>query len=383
MQEQKRIAFIDLAAQQARLKPKIDDAIANVLLEGHYILGPQVKQFESELAAFCGAKRAIGCGNGTDALQLALMALGIGKGDAVFCPSFTFAATAECIPLVGATVVFVDSDAATFNMDVESLERAVSAAKKAGLRATAVIPVDLFGLPADLLAIEPIARAHGLKIICDSAQGFGGTINGQMTGTFGDITTTSFFPAKPLGCYGDGGAVLMGDDDLARLIDSLRVHGRGKDKYDNVRIGINSRLDTIQAAILSAKLSVYADEIKVRNQVAGRYSERLSNFVETPLVPSGFRSVWAQYTIKLRSEAERNAVQAVLKAADIPTMVYYPMPIHAQTAYSHFPTDPAGLKVAENLSKCVLSLPMHPYLGEQEQDRIVDFIAATTTRNRQ
>lgn len=378
MQEPNRIAFIDLAAQQARLKTEIDAAIANVLREGFYILGPQVKLFESELARFCGARHAISCGNGTDALQLALMALGIGRGDAVFCPSFTFAATAECIALVGATVVFVDSDRATFNMDINSLERAVSAAKKAGLRPSAVIPVDLFGLPADAPAIEQFAKAHKLKTIYDSAQGFGGTINGKMTGTFGDITTTSFFPAKPLGCYGDGGAVFVEDENMARLIDSLRVHGRGKDKYDNVRIGINSRLDTIQAAILSVKLSVYADEIAARNRVAMRYSELLGNFVEVPHVPGGFGSVWAQYTIKLRSEHERNAVQAALKNAEIPTMIYYPMPIHAQTAYSHFPADPAGLPVAEGLSKCVLSLPMHPYLKEPEQDRITDCILAVT-----
>ncbi|MFM9977251.1 MAG: DegT/DnrJ/EryC1/StrS family aminotransferase [Sphingomonadaceae bacterium] len=368
------IAFIDLAAQQERIRPQLDAAIARVLADGAYIMGPDVKRFEDELAAFCGAKHAIACGNGTDALQLALMALEIGPGDAVFCPTFTFASTAEVVPFVGATPVFVDSDDATFNIDPASFERAIAAANAQGLRPAIVIPVDLFGLPADMPAIAAIAAAHGIKILCDSAQGFGGTIDGRMTGTFGDVTTTSFFPAKPLGCYGDGGALFTDNDDTAKVLDSLRVHGKGSDKYDNVRIGMNSRLDTLQAAILSVKLAVYADEIAARNRVAERYGARLVHLVETPDVPGGYGSVWAQYTVKLRTAEERSAVQATLKAVGVPTAVYYPMPLHLQTAYRAFPGDPAGLGVAESLSQRVLSLPMHPYLDESVQDRITDAV---------
>ncbi len=364
--------FIDLAAQQAHIRPQLDAAMAKVLDDGAYIMGPHVKAFEKELAAFCGAAHVISCGNGTDALQLALMALGIGPGDAVFCPTFTFAATAEVVPFVGATPVFVDSDETSFNMDPASLERAIAHAKAQGLRPAVIVPVDLFGLPADIDAITAIAEAHGCKILCDSAQGFGGTINGKMTGSFGDVATTSFFPAKPLGCYGDGGAVFTSDPDLAKLLDSLRVHGKGSDKYDNVRIGMNSRLDTLQAAILSVKLSVYAEEIEARNRVADRYTARLSNIVDTPVVPEGYRSVWAQYTIKLHSGEERTAVQESLKAAGVPSMVYYPMPLHRQTAYKDYPVDPAGLAVSESLSQRVLSLPMHPYLDEASQDRVIE-----------
>ena len=364
--------FIDLAAQQRHLRPQLDAAIAKVLDDGAYIMGPHVKAFEAELAAFCGAKHVISCGNGTDALQLALMAMGIGPGDAVFCPTFTFAATAEVVPFVGATPVFVDSDEISFNMDPASLERAIAHAKAQGLRPAVVVPVDLFGLPADIPAITAIARTHGCKILCDSAQGFGGTIDGKMTGSFGDVSTTSFFPAKPLGCYGDGGAVFTDDPALAKLLDSLRVHGKGSDKYDNVRIGMNSRLDTLQAAILSVKLSVYAEEIDARNCVADRYTARLANIVDTPVVPAGYHSVWAQYTVKLASSAERATVQNMLKEAGVPSTVYYPMPLHLQTAYRDYPCDPAGLAVSHSLSQRVLSLPMHPYLDEATQDRVID-----------
>lgn len=372
------IAFIDLAAQQRRLRADIDRAVAAVLDEGNYIMGPQVKTFERDLAAFCGAKHAISCANGTDALQLALMALGVGAGDAVFVPSFTFAATAEVVPLVGATPVFVDSDARTFNMDPESLKRAIGGARTKGLTPKLVVPVDLFGLPADLAEIESIAAEEGMSVLCDSAQGFGGTIDGRMTGTFGRVTTTSFFPAKPLGCYGDGGALFTDDTDLAKVLDSLRVHGKGADKYDNVRIGLNSRLDTIQAAILSVKLSVYADEIRARNEVATRYSQHLSNAVETPFIPEGYGSVWAQYTIKLTSAAERTAVQTALKAAGIPSMVYYALPLHQQSLYAGYPTDPSGVGVAEDLAQRVLSLPMHPYLEEETQGRIIEAVGNAT-----
>lgn len=372
MMSRSPIAFIDLAAQQARLRSRIDGAISRVLDEGAYIMGPQVKALERELAEFCGAKHVVSCANGTDALLLALMALGVGAGDAVFVPTFTFAATAEVVPIVGATPVFVDSCRDTFNMDVQSLERAIVQARSLGLTPRVVIPVDLFGLPADMDAIEAVAAFHGIEVLCDSAQGFGGTIGGRMTGTFGRVTTTSFFPAKPLGCYGDGGALFTDDDDLAFLLDSLRVHGKGSDKYDNVRIGTNSRLDTIQAAILQVKLEVYAEEIAARNEVAKRYSTALSDVVEIPVVPTGYESVWAQYTVVVSSNEARSQIQTALATAGVPTAVYYPMPLHQQSVYRGFPSDPHGLGVAERLSRTVLSLPMHPYLDDQTQGRVIE-----------
>jgi dTDP-4-amino-4,6-dideoxygalactose transaminase len=274
--------------------------------------------------------------------------------------------------------MFVDCRDDTFNMDPESLKRTIAHARSLRLKPRLAIPVDLFGLPADMPAIEPIARDNGMDVLCDSAQGFGGTIEGRMSGTFGRATTTSFFPAKPLGCYGDGGAIFTDDQDLAGLLESLRVHGKGTDKYDNVRIGLNSRLDTIQAAILSVKLAVYADEIDARNRVAERYAARLANVVETPFVPQGFGSVWAQYTVKFRSSSERDHVQQALKAQGIPTVVYYPLPLHRQAAYRDFPGDPEGLRVSEDLSARVLSLPMHPYLEETVQDRIIEAINNAT-----
>ncbi|MEI4197513.1 DegT/DnrJ/EryC1/StrS family aminotransferase [Roseovarius sp. E0-M6] len=364
--------FIDLGAQQARIKDKLDTRIQGVLAHGKYIMGPEVKELEAGLSEFCGARHVLGCANGTDALQLALMALGVGQGDAVFCPSFTFAATAEVVPATGAVPVFVDVDPRTFNIDVSSLERAIEHAKANGLRPTAVIPVDLFGLAADYTAIEAIAAAEGLKILGDSAQGFGATYKGRTTGAIGDIATTSFFPAKPLGCYGDGGAVFTNDDDYAALLESLRVHGKGNDKYDNVRIGLNSRLDTLQAAILLEKLAVYGDEIEARQKVAERYSTELRELVEVPLVPEGQKSVWAQYTLKLRNGQSRTAVQSALSDAGVPSVVYYPMPLHMQTAYKEFPCDPSGLKTSEDLSHRVLSLPMHPYLSADDQGRVID-----------
>lgn len=370
------IAFIDLAAQQARIRGRLDAAIASVLDEGAYIMGPDVKRFEEDLAAFCRARHVVSCANGTDALSLALMALGVGAGDAVFVPSFTFAATAEVVPLLGATPVFVDSSPRTFNMDPESLGRCIAEARRLGLEPRAVIPVDLFGLPADLPTIEKIAAAERLDIICDSAQGFGGMIGNRMTGTFGRLTTTSFFPAKPLGCYGDGGAVFTDDAELAALLDSLRVHGKGSDKYDNIRIGLNSRLDTLQAAILSVKLSIYDDEIERRERIAARYTRLLADRIETPFVPEGYRSVWAQYTVKTASTEQRQRLQRTLSAQGIPTAVYYPLPLHRQTVYGDYPADPDGLASAEALAGRVLSLPMHPYLDEATQDRIVEALAA-------
>lgn len=372
----KPIPFIDLGAQQARIRGRIDEAVAGVLDSNAYIMGPQVVAFEKQLAAFCGARHALGCANGTDALMLALMALDVGPGDAVFVPSFTFAATAEVVPCLGAVPFFVDIDADTYNIDPKSLERSVRAARKQGLAPRVVIPVDLFGLPADFAAISAIAREENLRIVCDSAQGFGGKINGQMTGSFGDIATTSFFPAKPLGCYGDGGAVFTGDDELAALIDSYRIHGKGTDKYDNVRIGMNSRLDSIQAAILSIKLDIYADEIVARNRIAARYDDLLKNHAVTPSVADGYESVWAQYTIRVTGPEARAKAQAALSAQGIPTAVYYPIPLHRQTAYGEFPSDPAGMAATDQAAGQVLSLPMHAYLDEATQDRIVEALVS-------
>lgn len=366
--------FIDLAAQQTRIKTRIDARIQAVLSHGAYIMGPEVKELEAALAQFSNVKYALGCANGTDALQLALMALKAGAGDAVFCPTFTFAATAEVVPLFGATPVFVDVTENSFNIDPASLKRAIAAAKAAGLRPAGVIPVDLFGLPADYDSIEAIAQSEGMWIVADSAQGYGAIYRGRRTGSIGTIATTSFFPAKPLGCYGDGGAVFTDDKDLAELMDSLRVHGKGSDKYDNARIGLNSRLDTLQAAILLEKLSIYEDEIAARQRIAARYQAGLSNVITTPQVPDDCASVWAQYTLKAQDAAERDRLMAALKTAGIPSVVYYPRPLHTQTAYADFPSDPAGLPVAERLAGQVFSLPMHPYLSEADQDLIIDTI---------
>jgi dTDP-4-amino-4,6-dideoxygalactose transaminase len=365
------IPFIDLAAQQRRLRPRLDGAIRRVLEEGQYVMGADVRRLEAMLAEFCGVKHCLTCANGTDALQLALMALGVGEGDAVFVPSFTFAATAEVVPFFGATPVFVDILPNTFNMDPESLRRSIAHAASLGLRPAVVIPVDLFGLPADYDVLIPLAREHGLKVVGDTAQGFGATYKGRITGSLCDISTTSFFPAKPLGCYGDGGAIFTDDDDLAALIDSLRDHGKGEQKYHYARIGMNSRLDTLQAAILIEKLAVYRDELEQRQLVAERYNSGLSNRYEVPRVPDGLKSIWAQYTIKTASAGERAALQARAREAGIPTAIYYPIPLHRQVVYRDFPADPRGLPVTEDLAERVVSLPMHPYLERDVQDRII------------
>lgn len=363
------IPFIDLATQRRRIAGKIDAAIAGVLERGAYISGADVAAFEARLASFCGARFAISCGNGTDALQLALMAKAIGSGDAVLVPDFTFTATAEAVALVGATPIFTEVQAADFNIDVQGLEAGLQAAKAEGLMPKAVISVDLFGLAADYDALNDFCDAHGLLLIADAAQSFGATFRGRKVGTLAPITTTSFFPAKPLGCYGDGGALLTDDPELAAVLKSLRVHGQGSDKYDNIRIGMNSRLDTLQAAILSCKLDIFADEIDKRQIVAARYTDALGNRVVTPTVPSDCVSVWAQYTIRI-PEGQRDSTAERLKAAGIPTAVYYPRPLHRQSAYKHFPSA-GSLGVSDRLSNEVLSLPMHPYLDEVTQERIV------------
>ena len=365
------IPFIDVAAQRRRLGPAIDAAVARVLNHCQFILGPEVKAFETELAAFCGARHVVTCASGTDALVLALRAMGIGPGDAVLCPSFTFCATAEVAALVGATPVFVDVDATTFNIDAKHIEGAVAAAKEAGLKPKAIIPVDLFGLPADHSASAAAAEAAGLLVLDDAAQGFGATYNNRRLGTFGQMTATSFFPAKPLGCYGDGGAVMTDDDGLSDALRSLRVHGQGSDKYDNVSIGLASRLDTIQAAVLTEKLKIFPDEIDARNKVARRYNEGLADVATVPAVPAGSTSVWAQYTIRV-SSARRDAVAAALKSEGIPTAIYYPIPLHRQQAYKHYPVGKGGVAASDRLASEVISLPMHAYLDAATQDRIID-----------
>jgi dTDP-4-amino-4,6-dideoxygalactose transaminase len=379
--------FIDLAAQQRRIRDKIDAAIAQVLDSGAYVMGPQVREFEAKLAAFGQAKLALSCGNGTDAIALPLMAWGVGRGDAVFCPSFTFAATPEVVPWVDATPVFVDVLPDTYNLDPAKLDAAIAAVKAEGrLTPKVVIAVDLFGQPADYPAIKAICDREGLKLIADSAQGFGCTLHGQHPLHWADVATTSFFPAKPLGCYGDGGAVLTNDATLWDLMDSYRVHGKavGPDlegktfdhdpKYLNTRIGMNSRLDTIQAAILIEKLALFAEEIALRQVVADRYAEGLKGAVlSTPSVIDGGVSVWAQYVIE---HENRDGLAAHLKTQGVPTAVYYPVPMHVQTPYAHFPRGAGGLPVTEAKAETVLALPMHPYLGEADQQKVIDAIRA-------
>jgi dTDP-4-amino-4,6-dideoxygalactose transaminase len=368
--EMPAIPFIDVGAQRRRLGSAIDNAVSRVLSHCQFLMGPEVIEFETRLAEFCGAKYALSCASGTDALVLVLMARGIGRGDAVFCPSFTFCATAEAAVLVGATPVFVDVHADSFNMDAQSLKQAIAQAKKEGLIPKAVIPVDLFGLPADHDAIMVVAKAEKLFVLDDAAQGFGATYKGRNLGTIGNATATSFFPAKPLGCYGDGGAVLTHDAELLDVLKSLRVHGQGKDKYDNVRIGMTARLDTIQAAVLIEKLKIFPEEIAARNQVAQRYAAGLRDIATVPTVAEGYTSVWAQYTIRL-APGKRDRLAEDLKVQGIPTAIYYPIPLHKQVAYRAFPIVADGLPVTERLSTEVISLPMHAYLDAATQERII------------
>jgi len=360
--------FIDLKKQYEILKQEIDANIQAVLDDGHYIMGAAVSELEKELADYIGVKHCITCANGTDALSLALMAWDIKSGDAVFVPSFTFYATAEVVSLIGATPIFIDSDPRTFNIDVIHLRSMIENVIKEGkLTPRAIIPVDLFGQPAEYEEIMKIAKDYNLLVLEDGAQGFGGSINGKKACSFGDISTTSFFPAKPLGCYGDGGAVFTDSDvDYEKLV-SLRVHGKGSYKYDNVRVGLNSRLDTLQAAILLPKLHAFNDyELNRRNEIADIYNHELNDIVITPLVKENMQSSWAQYTILLNDEQERNELQQYLKSKGIPSMIYYPKPLHMQSVYKDHIVYSEDLKNAENLSRKCLSLPMHPYL-EREQ----------------
>ncbi len=362
------IPFIDIAAQRRRLGTAIDEAVGKVLTHCQFIMGPEVRQLEADLSAFCGARHVISCSNGTDALIMALMATGVGPGDAVFCPSFTFTATAEAVVVVGATPVFVDVEEKTFNIDLGSLERAIAETKRGDLKPKAIIPVDLFGQPADLDGIAAIAKREGIFVISDAAQSFGATYKGKRVGTQALLTTTSFFPAKPLGCYGDGGAVFTDDDKIAEVLRSVRVHGQGADKYDNIRIGMTGRLDTIQAAVLIEKLKIFPDEIEARNRVAARYAEGLKDVAIVPEVASGYGSVWAQYTIRVE---KRDALAAVLSTRGVPTAIYYPKPLHRQEPYKRYPVSGNGLPVTDKLAAEVIALPMHPYLDEPTQERVI------------
>lgn len=366
------VAFIDLQAQRRRLGEPLAKAIEAAVEGGQWIMGPQVQALEEQLAEFAGVKHTIACANGTDALLIVLRAWNIGPGDAVFVPAFTFAASAEVVALAGAEPVFVDVLEDTFNMDPASLEAAIAMVKREGrLKARAVMPVDLFGQTADYRKLEPIVVREKLLMLCDAAQGFGGLLDGKRSGAIGDAAGTSFFPAKPLGCYGDGGASFTNDDGLNELLRSIRIHGQGADKYENVRIGVNSRLDTIQAAILIEKLKIFPEEIEMREAVARRYNEALgrSNRIRVPHVIEGAQSTWAQYTIQV---PDRDKLAADLKTKGIPTAVYYPIPLSRQKGYAHFPSAP--IPTSEHLSKTVISLPMHPYLDGPTQDRIIEAV---------
>jgi dTDP-4-amino-4,6-dideoxygalactose transaminase len=368
------VPFIDLAAQRRRLGASVDQAVSRVLAHCQFINGPEVTQLEAALAAFSGAKHVVSCASGTDALLMVLMAKGVGRGDAVLCPSFTFCATGEAVALAGATPVFVDVDEATFNINAGSLKRGIATAKKLGLKPVAVIPVDLFGQSADHDAIAAIAEAEGLFVLDDAAQAFGASYKGRRLGTFGLATATSFFPAKPLGCFGDGGAIFTDDDTLAETLRSVRVHGQGFDKYDNVRLGLTGRLDTVQAAVLLEKLKIFEGEIDARNEVAERYAWGLGNVVTVPHLTSGCTSVWAQYTIRLPKGCDRDGFAAAVKAQGVPTAIYYPKSMHQQTAYKDFPVVDGGLPACERLSSDVISLPMHAYLDEATQERIIQAV---------
>jgi dTDP-4-amino-4,6-dideoxygalactose transaminase len=367
------IAFIDLAAQRARIGAEINAAITRVLDHGKFIMGPEVADLEARLSDYCGVEHAVTCASGTDALLMALLARGIGPGDAVIVPTFTFAATAEVVALVGATPLFADVSPDTYNLDPKRLDGAIHAARGAGVTPRAVIAVDLFGQPADYDQIEAFCEEHGLFLIADAAQSFGATWRGRRVGSIGDVACTSFFPAKPLGCYGDGGAVFTDDADLASVLRSLRVHGQGTNKYDNVRIGLNGRLDTIQAAVLLQKLAIFDDEIAARDRIARRYQRELTDVVDVPALRPEATSAWAQFTVGVE---ERDDVADALSAASVPTAIYYPVPLHRQPAYNGYPVASDGLPVSERLAGRVLSLPMHPYLSESVQDRVVGALRA-------
>ncbi|MFD1446656.1 DegT/DnrJ/EryC1/StrS family aminotransferase [Oceanobacillus profundus] len=364
--------FRDLKTQYTTYKDEIDAAVQEVMNNASYIGGSIVKELEEELAAYVGTKHCISCGNGTDALSLVLMAWDVKEGDAVFVPDFTFFSTGEVVSLNGATPVFVDVDETTFNIDTNKLDKAIQKTIEEGkLSPKVVIPVDLFGLPANYQEIEKVAKKYNLLVLEDGAQGFGGNIDGKMACSFGDAATTSFFPAKPLGCFGDGGAIFTNDDELAALLNSLKIHGKGENKYDNVRIGVNSRLDTIQAAILKIKLRAFREhELDDVNRVYELYNNKLADNVVKPVIPNGYYSSFAQYTIKLDSKSQRDELQSHLKEQGIPSMVYYVKPMHKQEAFSDLSFNESDFEVTNKLCDTVLSLPMHPYLKEDEVEKV-------------
>ena len=368
------VNFIDLVAQQSVIRDKVDHAISKVLDHGQYIMGPEVKEFENDLKLFTGVEHALTCANGTDALTLVMMAMDVGPGDAVFIPSFTYVASAETPAQLGATPFFVDVKKDTFNLCSESLKQAILDAREMNLNPSLVIAVDLFGQPANIKSIYEVTRNENIKVIVDGAQSFGACINHKKVGNFGDATTTSFFPAKPLGCYGDGGAVLTNDEELSHLVNSIRLHGKGTEKYDNVRIGVNSRLDTIQAAILIEKLKIFPGEIQKRNDVANTYNDGFmgSSGIITPIVLKNTSSVWAQYTLRLNN---RDKIKSELSKNNIPSVVYYPKSLTQQEGYKDFPVVSSGVKVSDDLPSEVLSLPMHPYLEKDILDKIIDVIS--------
>lgn len=366
------VRFVDLAAQQARIRARVDAAVAKVLDHGQYVMGPEVAELEAQLSAHCGAAHTVACSSGTDALAMVLMAKDLRPGQAIFCPAFTFVATAEVVAWLGAHVWFVDVYAETFNIDPASLETAIADARRAGHEPVGVIPVDLFGIPADYDAVSKIAAREGLWVLGDAAQSYGARYHNRRVGTLAMATATSFFPAKPLGAYGDGGAIFTDDADLAETLRSILFHGKGTSQYDNVRVGMTGRIDTMQAAILIEKLAIFDDEIEARNRIAARYSAQLGSHVATPIVPEGLQSVWAQYTLKLPQGADRAAIQASMKEKGVPSAVYYAKPLHRQDAYSHHRIAGGELPVTDMLADRVLSLPMHPYLDEDTQDRVTE-----------
>ena len=366
------VPFVDLKTQYARLKPQIAEAIQDVLDDGNYIMGPAVTKLESQLAEYCGVRHAISCSSGTDAILMPMIAYGIGPGDAVFVPSFTFTASAEAIILVGASPVFVDVEEDSFNLDLTDLETKIAATRAGGqLNPRAILAVDLFGLPADWDELNTLADRETLNLIADAAQSFGAVYDGKRVGSLAPVTSTSFFPAKPLGCYGDGGAIMTDDDELSDLLKSIRVHGQGADRYEIARIGLNGRLDSIQAAILSVKLPILDEELAARDHLAGVYDEELKDAVTIPKRIPGRQSAWAQYTIKTD---RRTDIQAALKEADIPSAVYYPKPMHLQAPYRPYGAGEGSLPVSESICRRVMSLPMHPYLPDDDARRIADLI---------
>jgi len=372
---QKRLDFIDLKSQQQEIYASLTENIRRVLAHGQYVMGPEVQELETRLAAYVGVKHAISCSSGTDALLMPLMAYGVGPGDAIFTTPFTFIATAEVIRLLGATPVFADIDPQTFNLDPEALAEAVNRLGQnpgtAHLKPKGIIPVDLFGQPADYDRIHAIAQEYGLFVLEDAAQSFGATYKGKRAGALAETAATSFFPAKPLGCYGDGGAVFTDDDGLAEVLRSIRVHGQGKQRYEHVRIGLNGRLDTLQAAVLLAKLDIFDQEVTARQRVARHYSEALKSLVETPFVAPACTSVWAQYSVLSES---RELLLQKLKEAQIPSAIYYPLPLHLQSAFAHLGYKPGDFPVSEDASRRIFSLPMHPYLGQADKERIIQVV---------